>query len=64
MRKFPWYEDLDGICYCPNCENRVDDFWKGNCDDLDTFNPEFCPYCGQHLDWTETVLYGLIETHD
>lgn len=64
MRKYPWFEDLDGIAYCPTCQKQIDDFWKGNCDNWDEFNPEYCPYCGQHLDWAKTIMYGVPEEHE
>lgn len=64
MRKYPWLEDLDSIIYCPTCKKQIDDFWKGDPDNLNTFNPEFCPYCGQRLDWAETAPYGFREEHD
>lgn len=63
MRKHPWYEDLDGVCYCPACEKQIDDLWKGDADEADPLEPEYCPYCGQHLDWLQTVPYGLEEEH-
>ena len=33
-----WYEKY--YYYCPNCDNLVD-------------KPNYCPHCGQKLDWSE-----------
>ncbi len=43
-RKIVMVSDEDGwkTCECPTCREEVDD--------LDTF--DYCPYCGQKLDWS------------
>lgn len=67
MRKYPWYEDLDGICYCPTCKKQIDNVWQdnnGDLEEMDLLKPEFCPFCGQHIDWTETAPYGFAEEHE
>ena len=65
MKKYVWYEDLDGIIVCPNCKKQIDDLYKTDFseDDYKLIEPEFCVYCGQHLDWAEHVNYGHIEEH-
>ena len=53
-KRKPIFEDLDGILICPRCSCDIlryhkDDF-DGECD-MD-WDPEYCPECGQHLDWS------------
>ena len=26
--KFVWWEDLDGVCCCPSCGHRVDNYYR------------------------------------
>ena len=44
QRKVVAFTDADGweICECPTCREDLDD--------LDRF--DYCPYCGQKLDWS------------
>lgn len=65
MKKYVWWEDLDGGIYCPTCSSRCDVYFedKGIILGLEAFEPRFCPKCGQELDWTESRSYGVEETH-
>ena len=70
LKKYVWYEDLDGIIYCPSCQKQIDNLYE-ECPESDEApdgyrpieHPEFCIYCGQHLDWTASVWYGTKEEH-
>lgn len=67
MWKYPWLEDLDGILYCPTCLKQIDNIWQdshGDLENMDLLSPEFCPFCGQHLDWAKTIMYGVLEEHE
>lgn len=65
MKSFVWFEDLDGILCCPECGKRVDVYYidKEVMEDPESFEPEYCPKCGKHLDWSETRSYGVKESH-
>lgn len=65
MKKFVWWEDLDGVCCCPSCGHRVDNYYRdeGVTEELELVEPNFCPVCGQALDWTETRSFGVKEEH-
>ncbi len=39
------------VSYCPSCNKCVDMYLYGRESKEDIVN--FCPFCGQHLDWTE-----------
>lgn len=56
-------EDLDGVFVCPKCKNRVDDIEHEVCGEYESIEPEYCPYCGQHLDFEKAVGYGVKESH-
>ena len=64
MKKYPWFEDLDGILLCPSCEHRVDNITVDEMFFDDDNFPKFCPYCGQELDWSKTVRFGVLESHE
>lgn len=57
------FEDLDGIFICPRCQKRVDDIEHEVCGEYESIEPEYCPYCGQHLDFEKSVGYGVKESH-
>lgn len=65
MKKYVWYEDLDGVIVCPSCGTYLDGFYRDSMHIEDDgpvrFEPAFCPDCGQALDWTETLPYGAKE---
>ena len=64
MKRYVWFEDLDGVIYCPSCLHRVDIFYQEvGIDDIESFDPAFCPNCGQELDWSEIRSYGVKEEH-
>lgn len=65
-KKYVWWENLDGVICCPSCGRRIDNLSVDNWlkDDLEPFEPDFCPYCGQALDWSERRSYGVKEEHD
>lgn len=56
MRKYPWFEDLDGVIYCPTCQHCLSED-----DSYDLEGP--CPRCGQELDWEKTIPWGWEERH-
>lgn len=58
-----WWEDLDNVICCPNCGNQINLFYRGY-EEPERFEPNFCPDCGQALDWSKTVPYGLKEEHE
>lgn len=64
-KRYVWFEDLDGVICCPSCGNQIDIFYKRSFppDEVESFEPDFCPYCGQALDWSETRSYGVKEEH-
>lgn len=62
-KRYVWYEDLDGVICCPNCCTRIDDLFHEVCGEEESVEPDYCPYCGQHLDWTENRMYGTNEWH-
>ena len=66
MRRYPWFEDLDCIFVCPVCTTRIDNICTDNglIDDPCHFDPEYCPYCGTHIDWSKTVPYLTKEEHE
>lgn len=66
MRRYVWYEDLDNRVYCPNCTSPLDCYYRGALmlDEIEPYEPRFCPECGTELDWTRSVLYGTIEEHN
>lgn len=49
--KKPIFEDLDHYLACPRCWNNLSDLSSIITDDL--IQPEYCPRCGQHIDWRE-----------
>lgn len=65
-KRYVWFEDLDSVICCPSCNRRIDNFYRDECvpDDVEPFYPDFCPYCGQALDWSEIRRYGVKEEHD
>ena len=64
-KRYVWFEDLDGVICCPSCSNQIDIFYKRSFPpyEFESFEPYFCPYCGQALDWSETRSYGVKEEH-
>lgn len=64
-KRYVWFEDLDGVICCPSCHRQIDIFYKRSFppDEIVSFNPDFCPYCGQALDWSDTRSYGVKEEH-
>ena len=64
-KQYVWWEDLDGVTWCPKCGRRVDVYYRDNgiIKDIELFEPSFCPDCGQALDWSETRSYGTKEEH-
>ncbi len=66
VRSYPWYEDIDKVTVCPGCYERIDDICvdPGVLGNSKSFNPEYCPYCGKHIDWSKTVSYGTEEEHE
>lgn len=63
MKKYVWYEDLDGTLHCPACRTVISCFYRGSIDEPERYEPKFCPECGQELDWTDTRPYGTDEEH-
>lgn len=41
------YDERDSIC-CPNCKGEIAEM-----DDYDYYKHNYCPDCGQALDWSE-----------
>lgn len=66
-KKYVWQEDLDNIIVCPSCRNQIDNIYV-DCENVDDefemLEPAYCVYCGQHLDWTKILPYGVEETHE
>lgn len=42
------YDERDSIC-CPNCKGEIAEM-----DDYDYYKHNYCPDCGQALDWSDT----------
>lgn len=42
------YDERDSIC-CPNCKGEIAEM-----DDYDYYKHNYCPDCGQALDWGDT----------
>ena len=63
-KRYVWFEDLDGVICCPSCGHQIYIFYKDKGFDIESFEPDFCPDCGQALDWSETRSYGFKEEHD
>ena len=63
-KRYVWFEDLDGVICCPKCGHQVDIYYRESINGEESFNPDFCPVCGQALDWTDTRSYGVIEEHE
>ena len=61
MKKHVWYEDLDNVTCCPHCRRQIDVYYRVAFDSLEPYEPRFCPECGQNLDWTEALPYGIEE---
>lgn len=60
LKRFVWLAYLENTIHCPNCGCDLDHFYRG---DFEQFQPNFCPDCGQELDWMENRLYGVHEEH-
>lgn len=61
--RYVWFEELDGVICCPNCGHRVDEFYRGDVETPEYFEPAFCPDCGQKLDFAKSIGYGVKEEH-
>lgn len=42
--KKPIKSETENKCWCPSCDDE---------DEMDIYGTEYCPYCGQALDWSE-----------
>lgn len=68
-RRYVWREDLENTICCPGCGTNIDHYYKfvdfavEAEDGFVRLEPEYCPECGQHLDWSETREYGVKEEH-
>ena len=64
-KRYVWWEDLDGVTCCPGCGQQVDIYYRetDGLNNPESFKPNFCPDCGQALDWSETRSYGTKEEH-
>lgn len=60
-RRYVWFEDIDGVILCPNCEKQLSDLYHEVCGEVEGIEAEYCPYCGQHLSWAKTAYYGSKE---
>ena len=63
LKRYIWYEDLDNIFVCPRCQKRIDDIEHEVCGEQELIDFDYCPYCGQHLDFEKSVPYGTNEFH-
>lgn len=63
-KRYVWFEDLDGVTCCPNCGHQVDIYYRASIQGEESFEPNFCPECGQALDWSDSRSYGVIEEHE
>lgn len=63
-KRYVWFEDLDGVTCCPSCGHQVDIYYRSSIQGEKSFEPNFCPECGQALDWSDSRSYGVIEEHE
>ena len=63
-KRYVWFEDFDGVTCCPNCGHQVDIYFRASLHWEESFEPNFCPECGQALDWSDSRSYGVIEEHE